>query len=104
MNKIYLTCKMNLRSQPGLKAPILKVLNHNTMHEVHSITEEIDGYRWFKLNEGYIANVEEVYYHSDNYSSDKTSTMYKLIHDFLASSVEGTTIAINQVLKELDNI
>lgn len=104
MNKIYLTCKMKLRSEPGLSADIIRILNQNTVHEVFEITQEIDGYRWFKVKDGYVANVEEVYYHSDNYSSDKTSAMYKLIHDFLASSVEGTTIAINQVLKELDNI
>lgn len=104
MNKVYLTCKMKLRSEPGLSADIIRILNQNTVHEVFDITQEIDGYRWFKVKDGYVANVEEVYYHSDNYETDKTSKMYNLIHDYLLASIEGTSRSINQIMKELDNI
>ena len=62
MNSIYLTCRMNLRQTPSLQGQVLTILEKNQILPVIETTEEIDGYVWFRTPEGYVANVDEVFY------------------------------------------
>ena len=54
-----------MRRTPSLKGEVFEVKERNQIIPVLDITEEIDGYVWFHVPGGYIANVEEVFLHAD---------------------------------------
>ena len=101
MNSIYLTCRMKLRDKASLSGKVIKILEANQIIEVHSITEESDGYVWFNVGQGYVANVDEVFYHSDAYQG-KTSELKKFIIKVLDDSVNNTNEIIKEMKKALE--
>lgn len=101
MNNIYLTCRMHLRKTPSLQGQVLAILEKNQILPVLETTEEIDGYVWFRTPEGYVANIDEVFYHADKYdiNNDKIKSF---IGDILKKSLEATSSTINEIMKALD--
>lgn len=103
MDNIYLTCEMNLRKEPSLKSKIIRVIPKGSKLDVMFIADKNDGYVWFKVKEGYIANVPEVYFHSESYNGD-SQKVKTTVKTWLISSLESTTLAIDEMTKALDNL
>lgn len=101
MNSIYLTCRMNLRQTPSLQGQVISILEKNQIIPVIETTEEIDGYIWFRTPQGYVANVDEVFYHADKYDSNNEK-IKSFIEDLLTRSLEATSSTINEIIKALD--
>ena len=101
MNNIYLTCRMNLRQYPSLEAPVLKVLEKNQILPVIEIIPEKDGYIWFRTTQGYVANVDEVFYHANDYPD--TTAIKQYINDWLDGSLVATCKSIEEVKKALES-
>ena len=102
MNNIYLTCKMSVRQAPSLKAEVLTILEKNQIIPVIEITEKIDGYIWFKTPQGYIANIDNVYYHAEKYETNNDK-IKNFIKDILNNSLKQTASSIEEIIKALDN-
>ena len=101
MNKIYLTCRMRVRQAPSLKAEVLTILEKNQIIPVIELTEKIDGYIWFKTPQGYVANVDGVFYHAGKYDSNNEK-IKSFIEDILKRSLQTTTSTIDEIMKALD--
>lgn len=101
MNSIYLTCRMNLRQTPSLQGQVLAILEKEQILPVIETTEEIDGYVWFRTPQGYIANVDEVFYHADKYDANNDK-IKSFIGDILKRSLEATSSTINDIMKALE--
>lgn len=102
MNNIYLTCRMRVRQAPSLLAEVLTILEKNQIIPVIEITEEIDGYVWFKTPQGYIANIDNVYYHAEKYETNNDK-IKNFIKDILNNSLKQTASSIEEIIKALDN-
>jgi len=102
VNSIYLTCKMNMRRTPSLKGEVIEVKERNQIIPVLDITEEIDGYVWFHVPGGYIANVEEVFLHAERYETGDNEKIRSFISDVLDSSLKATSKTVNEIKKALD--
>ena len=76
-----------MRRTPSLKGEVIEVKERNQIIPVLDMTEEIDGYVWFHVPGGYIANVEEVFLHAE---------------DVLDSSLKATSQTVNEIKKALD--
>lgn len=101
--KILLNTTMNVRENPGLNSKIISTGIPGLQLEVLEITNNIDGYVWFKTSIGYIANVDEVYLHCETYNTDANKVKEKMIQ-WLKDSLESTTIAIEDTIKALEEI
>lgn len=100
MPNIYLTCRMRVREYPSLSAPVLEVREKNQIIEVSELVPETDGYIWFKIENGYIANVDEVFYHSDSYCD--SGPLKTFITDILDTSLESTINTVANIEKALE--
>lgn len=100
MNSIYLTCNMRLRKEPSTASETLIVLEKNQIIEVEEIVPGSDGMLWFKVDGGYVANIDEVFYHSDSYSD--STALKAFIIGILDSSVQTTINTVNDIEKALD--
>ena len=100
-NSIFIASKMNMRQSPSLQGNVISVLEKNQILPVIEMTEKIDGCIWFKTPQGYVANMENVYYHSDKYetNNDKIKTFIK---DILNKSLQATSSTIDEITKALD--
>ena len=92
---------MNLRQTPSLQGQVISILEKNQIIPVIETTEEIDGYIWFRTPQGYVANVDEVFYHADKYDSNNEK-IKNFIEDLLTRSLEATSSTINEIIKALD--
>lgn len=101
MNSIYLASRINLRTIPSLKGQIAEIKEAHQVIPVLDITEEIDGYLWFHVPGGYIANVDNVFFHADRYARD-ISQVKDYIIKFLDNSYKATGKAITEIKKGLD--
>lgn len=101
VNSIYLTCRMHLRKTPSLQGQVFTILEKNQILPVIETTEEIDGYVWFRTPEGYVANVDEVFYHADKYDANNDK-IKNFIGDILEKSLEATSSTIGEIIKALD--
>lgn len=101
MNSIYLTCRMHLRQTPSLQGEVLAILEKEQILPVIETTEEIDGYVWFRTPQGYVANVDEVFYHADKYDANNDK-IKSFIGDILKRSLEATSSTINDIMKALE--
>ena len=101
MPNIYLTCRMRVREYPSLSAPVVEIREKNQIIEVTELIPETDGYIWFKIENGYIANVDEVFYHADDYPD--TTALNDFIDRWLDMSLISTTKAIEELKKTLDS-
>lgn len=101
MNSIYLTCRMKLRQTPSLQGQVLTILEKNQILPVIETTEEIDGYVWFRTPQGYVANVDEVFYHADKYDANNDK-IKSFIEDILKRSLQDTSSTIDEIMKALD--
>lgn len=101
-NSIFIASRMNLRQSPSLQGNIISILEKNQILPVIEMTEKIDGCIWFRTPQGYVANMDNVYYHSDKYetNNDKIKTFIK---DILKKSLKQTTASIEEIIKALDN-
>lgn len=100
MNKIYLTCRMRVRQAPTLSSDVIKILEKDQIIPVIDIMPKCDGYFWFKVEDGYVANIEEVFYHSDDYHDTRPIKIY--VSDILDQSVDQTARAVDEIKKTLD--
>lgn len=101
MNSIYLSCRMKLRQTPSLQGQVLTILEKNQILPVIETTEEIDGYVWFRTPQGYVANVDEVFYHADKYDANNEK-IKSFIGDILKRSLQATSSTIDDIMKALD--
>ena len=101
VNSIYITCRMNLRQTPSLQGQVLAILEKEQILPVIETTEEIDGYVWFRTPQGYVANVDEVFYHADKYDANNDK-IKSFIGDILKRSLEATSSTINDIMKALE--
>ena len=102
MNSIYLTGRMNMRRTPSLKGEVIEVKERDQIIPVLDLTEEIDGYVWFHVPGGYIANVNEVFFHAPRYETGDTDRIRDFIKDVLDDSLEATSKTISQIKTALD--
>lgn len=91
-----------MRRTPSLKGEVIEVKERNQIIPVLDITEEIDGYVWFHVPGGYIANVEEVFLHADRYETGDNAKIRSFISDVLDSSLKATSQTVNEIKKALD--
>ena len=101
MNNIYLTCRMKLRQTPSLQGKVLSILEKNQIIPVIETTEEIDGYVWFRTTQGYVANVDGIFYHADKYDSNNEK-IKSFIGDILNKSLKATSSTIDEIIKALE--
>ena len=101
MNKIYLTCRMKLRQTPSLQGEVLSILEKNQIIPVIETTEEIDGHVWFRTPQGYVANVDEVFYHADKYDANNDK-IKSFIGDILMKSLQATSSTVDEIIKALE--
>lgn len=80
---------------------IVEVKAKNQVIPVMGMTEPIDGYIWFQTPFGYIANVDEVFYHAESYMD--TSGLKDFFVNFLDNSLKSTQLAIKDIKKVLDS-
>ena len=100
MNSIYITCNMRLREQPTTASESLAVLEKNQIIEVEEIVPGSDGMLWFKVDGGYVANIDEVFYHSNTYCD--STPLKAFVTGILDSSVRSTINTVNEIKKALD--
>lgn len=91
-----------MRRTPSLKGEVIEVKERDQIIPVLDITEEIDGYVWFHVPGGYIANVEEVFLHAERYETGDTKKIKSFISDVLDSSLKATSQTVNEIKKALD--
>lgn len=92
---------MKLRQTPSLQGQVLTILEKNQILPVIETTEEIDGYIWFRTPQGYVANVDEVFYHADKYDANNEK-IKSFIGDILKRSLQATSSTIDEIMKALD--
>ena len=92
---------MKLRQTPSLQGQVLTILEKNQILPVIETTEEIDGYVWFRTPQGYVANVDEVFYHADKYDANNEK-IKSFIGDILKRSLQATSSTIDDIMKALD--
>ena len=92
---------MKLRQTPSLQGQVLTILEKNQILPVIETTEEIDGYVWFRTPQGYVANVDEVFYHADKYDANNDK-IKSFIEDILKRSLQDTSSTIDEIMKALD--
>lgn len=93
---------MNFRRTPSLKGEILEVKEKDQILPVLDITEEIDGYVWFHIPGGYIANVDEVFFHAERYETGDTEKIRDFVSDVLDSSLKATSETVREIKEALD--
>ena len=86
-----------MRRTPSLKGEVIEVKERNQIIPVLDMTEEIDGYVWFHVPGGYIANVEEVFLHADRYETGDNEKIRSFISDVLDSSLKATSQTVNEI-------
>ena len=91
-----------MRRTPSLKGEVIEVKERNQIIPVLDMTEEIDGYVWFHVPGGYIANIEEVFLHAERYETGDNEKIRSFISDVLDSSLKATSQAVNEIKKALD--
>ena len=91
-----------MRRTPSLKGEVIEVKERNQIIPVLDMTEEIDGYVWFHVPGGYIANAEEVFLHADRYETGDNEKIRSFISDVLDSSLKATSKTVNEIKKALD--
>ena len=91
-----------MRRTPSLKGEVIEVKERNQIIPVLDMTEEIDGYVWFHVTGGYIANVEEVFLHAERYETGDNEKIRSFISDVLDSSLKTTSQTVNEIKKALD--
>lgn len=92
---------MKLRQTPSLQGQVLTILEKNQILPVIETTEEIDGCVWFRTPQGYVANVDEVFYHADKYDANNDK-IKNFIEDILKRSLQDTASTIDEIMKALD--
>lgn len=101
-NSIFIATRMNLRQSPSLQGNVISILEKNQILPVIEMTEKIDGIIWFRTPQGYVANMDNVYYHSDKYETNNDK-IKKFIKDILKKSLKQTTASIEEIIKALEN-
>ena len=91
-----------MRRTPSLKGEVIEVKERNQIIPVLAMSEEIDGYVWFRVPGGYIANVEEVFLHAERYETGDNAKIRSFISDVLDSSLKATSQTVNEIKKALD--
>ena len=91
-----------MRRTPSLKGEVIEVKERNQIIPVLDMTEEIDGYVWFHVPGGYIANAEEVFLHAERYDTGDNEKIRSFISDVLDSSLKATSQTVNEIKKALD--
>lgn len=91
-----------MRRTPSLKGKVIEVKERNQIIPVLDMTEEIDGYVWFHVPGGYIANVKEVFLHAERYETGDNEKIRSFISDVLDSSLKATSQTVNEIKKALD--
>ena len=100
MNSIYLTCRMHLRQAPTVSSQSLMILEKDQVLPVMEIMPKCDGYFWFRTPQGYVANVDEVFYHADSYQD--TEPIKKFVSDYLDGALASTEKAVAKIKEALD--
>lgn len=100
MDRIYITCNMRLRKEPSINSECLMVMEKNQIIEIEEIVPGSDGMLWFKVDGGYIANIDEVFYHSNSYCD--STPLKTFITGILNSSVQSTINTVEEIEKALD--
>ena len=91
-----------MRRTPSLKGEVIEVKERNQIIPVLDMTEEIDGYVWFHVPGGYIANIEEVFLHAERYETGDNEKIRSFISDVLDTSLKATSQTVNEIKKALD--
>lgn len=91
---------MHLRQAPTISSQSLMILEKDQILPVMEIMPECDGYFWFRTPQGYVANVDEVFYHADKYQD--TEPIKKFVTNYLDSALSSTEKAVASIKEALD--